>query len=242
MELGQRLAAARAERGWSLADAQRSTDIRLKYLEALERGDLDALPGWAYARAFVRTYARALGLDADKLVAEFEAEAPAPPEEMEIEPIGLPPARRFPARRVALAGVTLAAVALVAWAATSSHSKKSPPAQASPPPRTVAARQTQPPPTTVQVTTTTTATTTTQPVSTTLVVRATRGRCWLIVRAGGTASGAVLYEGTLSPGETKTFAEPNLWIRFGAPSAVDVTRGGKSVSGVDGSSPVDVVA
>lgn len=237
MELGARLAAARAERGWSLADAQRSTDIRLKYLEALERGDLDALPGWAYARAFVRTYARALSLDADKLVAEFEEVEPPPPEEMEIEPVGLPAARRFPARRVVLGGAALAALALVAWAAASSHSKKSPPAQVSPPARTVASQPVQPPPPPApQVTTTT------QPVSTTLVVRAARGRCWLIVRAGGTANGAVLYEGTLDPGETKTFSEPNLWIRFGAPSAVDVTRGGKAVSGVDGSSPVNVVA
>lgn len=238
MDFGARLAAARAERGWSLADAQRSTDIRLKYLEALERGDLDALPGWAYARAFVRTYARALSLDADRLVAEFEEAAPPPPEEMEIEPIGLPPARRFPAGRVALGAIGLCAVALVAWAALSSHSKKSPPVQVSPPPRTVASQPVQPspPPPSVQVTTTTT-----QQLSATLVVRA-RGRCWLIVRAGGTANGAVLYEGTLDAGETKTFAEPNLWIRFGAPSAVDVTRGGKSVSGVDGSSPIDVVA
>lgn len=233
MHLGARLAAARAERGWSLADAQRGTDIRLKYLEALERGDLDALPGWAYARAFVRTYARALSLDADQLVAEFEQAAP--PEEMEIEPIGLPPARRFPVRRAVLGAIGLCTVALVAWAATSSHSKKSPPAQVSPPPRTVASQPAQPPPPGVQVTTTT------QQVRATLVVRA-RGRCWLIVRAGGTPNGTVLYEGTLDPGETKTFAEPNLWIRFGAPSAVDVTRGGKSVSGVDGSSPIDVVA
>jgi cytoskeletal protein RodZ len=237
IEFGQRLAAARDERGWSLADAQRNTDIRLKYLEALERGDLDALPGWAYARAFVRTYARALGLDADKLVAEFEDAAPPPPEEMEIEPVGLPVARRFPMHRVALALVGIGAIALVVWAATSSHSKKSPPVQASPPARTIAPQPalSNPPP---AVTTTTT----TQPVSATLIVRATRGRCWLIVRAGGSANGNVIYEGTLASGETKMFSEPNLWIRLGAPSAVDVTRGGKSVTGVDGSSPVDVVA
>lgn len=234
MKFGARLAAARAERGWSLADAQRNTDIRLKYLEALERGDLDALPGWAYARAFVRTYARALGLDADRLVAEFEEAAPPPPEEMEIEPVGLPAARRFPVGRAVLGVVGVCAIALVVWAATSSHSKKSPPAQVSPPP--LASQPAQPPPPPPTPTTTTT-----QQVSATLVVRA-RGRCWLIVRAGGTQNGAVLYEGTLDPGETKTFSQPNLWIRFGAPSAVDVTRGGKSVSGVDGSSPIDVVA
>ena len=235
IDFGARLAAARAERGWSLADAQRGTDIRLKYLEALERGDLDALPGWAYARAFVRTYARALGLDADRLVAEFEQAAPPPAEEMEIEPLGLPPARRFPVRRAGLAVLGAGALALVVWAASSSHSKKSPPVQAAPPARVVApqpALPSPPPPPT---------TTTTQRVSATLVVRA-RGRCWLMVRAGGSATGAVLYEGTLDAGETKSFAEPNLWIRFGAPSAVDVTRGGRSVSGVDGSSPVDVVA
>ncbi|HEY2326856.1 MAG TPA: helix-turn-helix domain-containing protein [Gaiellaceae bacterium] len=233
-ELEMRLAAARAERGWSLADAERETGIRTKYLAALERGDLDALPGWAYARAFLRTYARALGLDADGLVAEFEEDVPPPLDE--IEPVGLPHPRRLPVRGIVGVALVAGALALVLWAAVSSHSTKlPPPAQAAPPAQQVAPQPALVTPPSAQVTTTT-------QTASNLVVRATRGRCWLIVRAGGTAGGTVLFEGTLGPGETKTFAEQDLWLRFGAPASVDVTRGGKAVSGLAGSSPVDVVA
>ena len=65
----------------SLVDAERLTCVRGKYLAALEQNDCDALPGRTYARAFLRTYASALGLDADKFVAAFEELVPEPEEE-----------------------------------------------------------------------------------------------------------------------------------------------------------------
>ena len=71
-DIGASLAAARESRGLSLVDAERLTCVRGKYLAALEQNDYDALPGRTYARAFLRTYASALGLDADKFVAAFE--------------------------------------------------------------------------------------------------------------------------------------------------------------------------
>lgn len=90
-DVGASLAAARETRGYSLADAERLTHIRQKHLAALERAEFDALPGRAYARAFLRTYANALGLDADRFVAAFEELVPEP----EDEPIALaaPPRR-----------------------------------------------------------------------------------------------------------------------------------------------------
>jgi hypothetical protein len=75
-----------------------------------------------------------------------------------------------------------------------------------------------------------------------LVVSATRGRCWLLVRAGGTPNGQVVFEGVLEQGQSKRFTEPKLWIRFGAPGSVVVTRGGSAVTGLGGLSPVDVIA
>src|SRR5581483_4231161 len=71
-DIGASLAAARETRGYSLADAERLTNVRGKYLAALECGDFDALPGRTYARAFLRTYATALGLEADRFVTAFE--------------------------------------------------------------------------------------------------------------------------------------------------------------------------
>ena len=43
-------------------------------VEALERGDLSRLPGGIFSRAFVRSYALAVGLDPEQAVVEFLAE------------------------------------------------------------------------------------------------------------------------------------------------------------------------
>jgi cytoskeletal protein RodZ len=61
--LGETLRQARLNRGATLADAERETHIRRKYLEALEAEDYGTLPASVYTRGFIRTYARYLGLD-----------------------------------------------------------------------------------------------------------------------------------------------------------------------------------
>lgn len=51
-----------------MADA---TKISIRFLHALEQDRVDILPGGIFPRAFVRQYARYLGLDPDRVVAEF---------------------------------------------------------------------------------------------------------------------------------------------------------------------------
>ena len=65
---GADLKAARERLGLSLDDVAVSLRIRVPHLEALEEGRISMLPGTAYALAFVRTYATALGLDAEEMV------------------------------------------------------------------------------------------------------------------------------------------------------------------------------
>jgi cytoskeletal protein RodZ len=67
--VGDTLRDARLRRGLELADVEEATKIRLQLLEAIEAEDWDALPGGAYSRAFVRSYANHLGLDGDRLAA-----------------------------------------------------------------------------------------------------------------------------------------------------------------------------
>ena len=55
---GADLRAARERVGWSLPDVAAALHIRLQYLEALEAGRIDDLPGNAYALGFLRTYAQ----------------------------------------------------------------------------------------------------------------------------------------------------------------------------------------
>jgi Helix-turn-helix domain len=65
--VGPSLREARSRRRLSLQEVEAATKIRMRYLKALESEDWDELPGDVYARAFVRTYAAYLGLDADRL-------------------------------------------------------------------------------------------------------------------------------------------------------------------------------
>ena len=71
-ELGARLRTVREERGISLPEAEQATRIRRAFLEAIEEGRLDDLPGEVYARGFIRNYARYLGLDPDTLLQEHK--------------------------------------------------------------------------------------------------------------------------------------------------------------------------
>jgi transcriptional regulator with XRE-family HTH domain len=77
-ELGKALTEGRIARGLTLHDVERDTRISRKYLEALERGDLDVLPAPVYARAFMRTYAQYLGLNASALVQQLPGAKPEP--------------------------------------------------------------------------------------------------------------------------------------------------------------------
>lgn len=76
--LGNALAEARDARGLTLRDVERDTRISTKYLKALEDGHLDVLPAPVYARAFMRTYAQYLGLDASQFVQQLPGAKPEP--------------------------------------------------------------------------------------------------------------------------------------------------------------------
>ena len=65
---------ARLERGLELRDVSGTLRIRAVYLEALEDGRFDDLPGTTYVAGFLRTYGDFLGLDAEELVRRFKDE------------------------------------------------------------------------------------------------------------------------------------------------------------------------
>jgi hypothetical protein len=54
-----------------LEEIARDTRVKVELLEALERNDLTAWPRGLYARAYMRAYAAAIGLDASDVVDEF---------------------------------------------------------------------------------------------------------------------------------------------------------------------------
>lgn len=101
-ELGRLLQQARLERNMTLDDVEELTKIRKRYLQAIEQGDFRALPGSFYARAFVKAYAEAVGLDPAQVVRMYESVLPP----LHPEPtVGRPRARSRDARRFERLGV-----------------------------------------------------------------------------------------------------------------------------------------
>ena len=74
--VGATLSAARKRRKIRLSDVEEATKIRSRFLRAIENEEWDVLPGAAYARSFIRTYADFLGLDGARL-AEQHGEIPS---------------------------------------------------------------------------------------------------------------------------------------------------------------------
>src|SRR5213592_2754282 len=69
---GENLRRERELRGIDLRDIAEATKISVRFLQALEQDRVDILPGGIFPRAFVRQYARYLGLDPDRMVTEFD--------------------------------------------------------------------------------------------------------------------------------------------------------------------------
>lgn len=113
--VGAELREARLRLGWVLPDVARRLRIRLPFLEAIEDGRVADLPGSAYAIGFLRTYAGALGLDADEMARRFRAEATEVNRKTELAFPAPVPERGVPAGAVVLVGVIIAALSYAAW-------------------------------------------------------------------------------------------------------------------------------
>jgi cytoskeleton protein RodZ len=227
-EIGGSLREARLKRGLTPADVQKAIRIRDRYLQALEEERWELLPGDAYVKGFLRTYADYLGLDGNLYVEEYNTRF-ARPDEPHLVP------QRFERRRVPLAGVgflrPLVIVGLIvavvagftAWQLSGSPSKK---------------RST--PPTTTPTTTASHTTHKKKPRKHTApalpsraVVVASRGSSWLWVRSGG-AAGRTVYQGTLLQGKKLpvNLKHGAVWMRIGDPTSIDVRLGGRVVHGL----------
>lgn len=70
--LGAYLRAERERRGLTLKTISEGTKVSVPLLEGLESDDISRWPGGIFRRAFVRSYAEAVGLDPDAVFRRFE--------------------------------------------------------------------------------------------------------------------------------------------------------------------------
>ncbi|HHT90282.1 MAG: helix-turn-helix transcriptional regulator [Bacillota bacterium] len=106
--MGTLLEKARRKKGLTIEDMSNRTKIRPQYLQAIEDEEFHLLPDQAYVKAFIRTYAKALGLQ-DEISTDSErlVSSPAParkavketPEEPPIVQLDKPP-RQAPEKPV----------------------------------------------------------------------------------------------------------------------------------------------
>ena len=73
--VGTILREARLAKRLSLADAEKGTSIRSRYLEALERDEYDKTPGEVFMKGMIRNYGNFLGLNGPELVQLYKAGA-----------------------------------------------------------------------------------------------------------------------------------------------------------------------
>jgi cytoskeletal protein RodZ len=237
-EIGNSLREARLRQGYELPRVEADTKIRAKYLRALEEERFEVLPGETYVKGFLRTYSEYLGLDGQLYVDEFNSRFTR-----EEEPLAPPRPMRQPSRSravesnfviVALAGIIAVTIlVVVAWKFGSTSPEPStgiPPAVNTPVGSTGTSTQQQdstpPPPSTKKAR---------------LVLYAEGGDCWLQVRSKS-ATGKLLYEGTLQAGQTQRFVDDKrLWMQLGAPTYLKATVNGKRIGNMPGNPAIAVV-
>jgi len=230
-QIGASLREARERRGLSSADVQKAIRIRDRYLTALEEERWELLPGDAYVKGFLRTYADFLGLDGSLYVEEYNSRFAHHDEQMLVPPAlarrtggGLGVGLLRPL--VALGVIAALVAAIAAWQL---HGRGAAPRRAGgttteqSPPTTSSHRRRRH----------THHTTTAAALPSRAVLTAARGPVWLQVRSGG-ASGTILYQSTLEQGQTlpvKLSSGP-VWIRIGNPPGLDIRLGGKLLTGL----------
>lgn len=131
--LFQDLKQAREAKRISLNDVSDATLINVKFLEAIEQGNIDILPQ-TYIRAFIREYASFVGLDPVEIMKRYDQErnepappptpersptpepAPSPENQNVIEEVNEPEKPRSPEiRRFALPAILVLALAVIIW-------------------------------------------------------------------------------------------------------------------------------
>jgi len=203
-EIGNSLREARLRQGLDFPELEQGTKIRGKYLRALEDEQFDVLPAQTYVKGFLRSYAEYLGLDGQLYVDEYNSRFVVGEEEPQSRPRrSVPPSRgvQVQSRVVLLTLLGIAAVTalvIVAWT------------RGEPPSATPVGLGTSKSPTHQSQARTV------QPLQVRLLVKASRGPCWLQVHKTS-ATGPILFQGTLDQGQKQLFTARKLWITLDRP-------------------------
>jgi len=199
-EIGNSLREARLRQQLDFAELEQQTKIRSKYLQALEDEHFDVLPAPTYVKGFLRNYADALGLEGQLYVDEYnsrfvtgEEETPLRPRDYQRRPRPQSYGPRFQTRAVVLVLGAIAGVVVLVIVAAKFGSNDNPKVPELNTTGTNAAKQRH---------------RAAQRPMARLVLTATNGDSWVLVRAGGMQR----FQGTITQGHQLAFTrKPNLY-------------------------------
>ncbi len=234
-EIGNTLREARVRRNLTLQQVEEDTKIRVKYVQAMENEDFDIMPGATYVKGFLRTYSTYLGLDPDVILDEYRSRISPASEKHEpfggSSVIGKPHSHRGRNTLVFVAILCLLVLGVI-WVLGRGGEQKAP--QTSPSALGISTQSPKASPSTGSQQTAT------DKLKNVLKVNAAFGDCWTQVRKDS-ATGSVLFTGTLLKGHSKTFKAQVLWVRLGSPSMVKLVVEGKTQPRLTAINPADYI-
>jgi hypothetical protein len=221
--IGDSLREARTRRGLSPADVQKGIRIRERYLTALEEENWELLPGEAYTKGFLRTYAEFLGLDGNLYVDEYNTRIAHDDDRLLVPPSLTAVSRRRRGMLRTLMALFVLGAAVAAFSALGLGNSSSPDSALGKTTAPATKRLAKAAPVVVAAPARLVKATT---------ISAPGGPCWLSIRTGG-ANGRIVYEGVLAQGKTLHFMlHRGLWMRMGRPANLAVSLGGHLLSGL----------
>lgn len=229
--IGDALREARERQGRTVEEASLATRVRAEYLHALEDEQFEVLGGDIYAKGFLRTYGRWLGVDPEPLVDLYRTEVQQEgynPSALVEHSVATSQRTFLPSWLVwtAVAGAVLFLTLIVGGL----FGERTPEPAIEPPPRGAAPRATVEPPEAVAPEPETSPSPSPSPTAVNLVLLLEEPS-WMRVRIGE----RTVFEGIVPAGETKEFeARERLHLRLGNAGGVRLVLNGRDLGSPSG--------
>ena len=228
-ELGEYLKREREKRQISLSKVAEETKIPTRYLQALERGEVELLPGEVYVKGFLRSYAQEIGLDDQEVLDRYRQLTQKQTEQLQQQAAGQVSHKKkkkvswhLRYERAFVTALLLVLLIVAILAAFIDREKETP----TPPPKPKVSRQ-EPEVSEPQ----------SPPAAAAKIELFARDNCWVEAYSQGERLFAVM----MNPGDKKEIiSRKDLALLLGKPAAMNIKRGQDAIDGL-GKETVTVV-
>ncbi|WP_406730854.1 helix-turn-helix domain-containing protein [Streptomyces sp. NBC_01794] len=232
--IGRALQQARIDAGLTVDEVTTSTRVRIPIVHGIEDDDFSRCGGDVYARGHIRALARAVGLDPDPLVAQFDAEHGGRPSPTPAAPLfeaeRIRPERRRPNWTAAMVAAIVAVIGFVGFTlfngaddgGKGSHVAEGPAPEEKPSPAKSTSKPADPKPDPSD-----SAIAAVPKDKVTVKLSVLDDKSWISAKSH---NGKLLFDGTLLKGESRTFQDDErVDLILGNAGAIELFVNGKKV-------------